>query len=267
MIQIMNSVGRGGGNISTDVKAIQTLLNRGLSGSPGFQPLVVDGMVGPKTIGAIELFQRNVLRWANVDGRVDPNGKTLQALNQRAGQVPTPPSPTPTPGGPATEPRWIQIAKREIGIKEIKGSQHNSRIVEYHDTTGKFGNDETAWCSSFVNWVMGQAGITGTNSAVATSWATWGKKIDQPAYGCIAVIDWDGPGPGWKGHVGFVVGKDGNMIQLLGGNQSDAVNVKNFGTSKIIAYVVPSNYTVPPEAYQLQKVDSAGNNLGMAATR
>jgi uncharacterized protein (TIGR02594 family) len=96
---------------------------------------------------------------------------------------------------------------------------------------------------------MKKAGKGGTNSAMAISWKKYGKKLDRPAYGAIAVIDWDGPGPGWKGHVGFVVGKKGSNILMLGGNQANAVNVKSFPKSKIVAYVVPSGYEVPQSAY------------------
>jgi uncharacterized protein (TIGR02594 family) len=257
-------VGRGGVNSRSDTKIIQQLLNDAMKSTPGFRPLAVDGIAGPKTNAAIEMYQRKALGWA--DGRVDPGGKTLASLNQKAGAATAVP-PKPQAGSINGDPRWITIAKQEIGTKEIKGSRHNSRIVEYHDTTGKFGNDEAAWCSSFVNWVMIKAGYSGTNSAAAISWRNWGKKLDQPAYGAIAVIDWDGPGPGWKGHVGFVVGKSGSSIQLLGGNQSDAVNVKNFGTGKIIAYVVPANYDVPQNAYQLTNYGAGGQNASMAGTR
>ena len=263
MQRITSSVGRGGVNSRSDTKIVQQLLNDALKSTPGFRPLAVDGIAGPKTNAAIEMFQRKNLGWA--DGRVDPGGKTLAALNKNMSPVPS--SPTPQAGSIGGDPRWITIAKAEIGTKEIKGASHNPRVVEYHDTTGKFGNDETAWCSSFVNWVMIRSGHAGTNSAVATSWRNWGKKLDQPAYGAIAVIDWDGPGPGWQGHVGFVVGKSGNSIQLLGGNQSDAVNVKNFGTGKVIAYVVPSNYEVPEAAYQLTSYGAGGQNASMAGTR
>ena len=263
MPNIMASVGRSGVNSRNDVMIVQKLLNDGLKMTAGFRPLAVDGLSGPKTIAAIDSYQRSVLRWTRTDGKVDPGGQTLQSLNQKAGSG----FATPRATGPNSDPRWITIARAEIGTKEIKGSQHNPRVVEYHDTTGKFGNDETAWCSSFVNWVMTKAGHTGTNSALATSWSKWGKKVDKPAYGAIAVIDWDGPGPGWQGHVGFVVGKVGGSIQLLGGNQSDAVNVKNFGTTKVIAYVFPPNYIVPPEAYELSDYGSRGSNAALSGTR
>jgi len=47
--------------------------------------------------------------------------------------------------------------------------------------------DETAWCSSFVNWVLRQAGIRGTNSAAAASWTSWGQSC-HARVGAITVI-------------------------------------------------------------------------------
>lgn len=94
---------------------------------------------------------------------------------------------------------WIKIAMAELGVLEIKGAEHNPLIIEYHSTTGQFQDDETPWCSSFVNWVITQAGLKGTNSAKAASWKDWGQKLNKPAYGCIGVqIRADG-----TGHVGF----------------------------------------------------------------
>ena len=139
--------------------------------------------------------------------------------------------------------------------------------MEYHATTGITNNDETPWCSSFVNWVMKKAGQGGTDSAMAISWKKYGKDVGKAAYGAIAVIDWDGPGPGWKGHVGFIVGKKGNSLLILGGNQSNAVNIKTFGTSKIVAYVFPSNYEVPANAYTFGESEEDFGGMDLGSTR
>src|SRR5262245_42353020 len=80
-ISILRSVGRGGTNNPEEVKIIQQALNRigpGLGGpSPKLDP---DGIVGTKTIGAIEKFQIRQLGFS--DGRVDPNEKTIDRINQ-----------------------------------------------------------------------------------------------------------------------------------------------------------------------------------------
>ncbi|HWK89547.1 MAG TPA: TIGR02594 family protein, partial [Longimicrobium sp.] len=92
----------------------------------------------------------------------------------------------PQPG----DPKWYAIAWGERGVKEIVGKGgSNPRIEAYQRCTDyKANDDDVPWCSSFTNWVMTQAGIKGTNKANASSWLTWGKKIDKPVRGCIAVF-------------------------------------------------------------------------------
>jgi peptidoglycan hydrolase-like protein with peptidoglycan-binding domain len=77
---ISSAVGRGGRNFpASDVMTVQYLLNCVPAARGGPVPeLAVDGAVGPKTIAAIEKFQRSLGGFA--DGRVDPGGATLRAL-------------------------------------------------------------------------------------------------------------------------------------------------------------------------------------------
>jgi hypothetical protein len=87
-VSIQGSVGRGGRNLPDDVKAIQAALNAQdpADGGPMVK-LAVDGLVGPLTIGAIEKYQRHQFGWA--DGRVDPDGPTIHALNGGGGGTAT----------------------------------------------------------------------------------------------------------------------------------------------------------------------------------
>lgn len=78
-ISITQSVGKGGVNATRDVKNVQTLLNAQMP--PHLHKLMVDGIVGPATIAMIQSFQRHVLGFRRPDGRVDPKGRTLAALN------------------------------------------------------------------------------------------------------------------------------------------------------------------------------------------
>jgi peptidoglycan hydrolase-like protein with peptidoglycan-binding domain len=76
---IGSPVGQNSVNQPVDVMLIQYLLNCVPAGYGGPSvELVVDGIVGPKTLQAIRHFQWVQLRF--VDGRVDPDGKTLHAL-------------------------------------------------------------------------------------------------------------------------------------------------------------------------------------------
>ena len=54
----------------------------------------------------------------------------------------------------------LKIAVPELGQKEIPGPEHNKRILDY--ATDEFewiNDDETPWCSVFVNWVAKKAGL------------------------------------------------------------------------------------------------------------
>lgn len=135
----------------------------------------------------------------------------------------------------------VHYALDELGVKEIKGAEHNPRILEYHDTTtlGDWGRsrDETPWCSSFINWAHVQAGIEGTDNALARSWATWGVPC-EPTMGCVAVLKRRRKGSdartGSRGgyHVVFYLAESRGRIQALSGNTSDKVGIDYFARSK-----------------------------------
>ncbi|MBK6973024.1 MAG: DUF3380 domain-containing protein [Sterolibacteriaceae bacterium] len=78
MASIRSSVGRDGVNSPKDVRLVQDLLNG--SSHPPKPALTVDGQVSPRTIAAIESFQKHVLDRKRPDGRVDPEGRTLAML-------------------------------------------------------------------------------------------------------------------------------------------------------------------------------------------
>ena len=86
-VGIAGSVGRGGRNAREDVMTIQGALNAvaPADGGPAVK-LAVDGFCGPRTIAAIETYQKRQLGWA--DGRVDPDGPTIHGLNNGGGQNP-----------------------------------------------------------------------------------------------------------------------------------------------------------------------------------
>lgn len=135
------------------------------------------------------------------------------------------------------EPRWYSLAKQEIGEKEISGSRDNKRIVEYHQATSlKATDDETPWCASFVCWCLETSGIKSTRSASARSFERWGREVplSQARLGDIAVF-WRGSRNGWKGHVGFYSGRDNGHIRVLGGNQSNAVNISKYSESQLLS--------------------------------
>lgn len=128
--------------------------------------------------------------------------------------------------------KFYETAKKEMGINELSGAKHNKRILEYHATTTlKAKDDETPWCSSFANWVVIQCGVEGTKSAAARSWMKWGKELKNPVKGCIVVFTRTG-----GGHVAFYHSEDKDFIYVLGGNQSNSVNISAYRKDRLLGF-------------------------------
>jgi uncharacterized protein (TIGR02594 family) len=138
----------------------------------------------------------------------------------------------------------MAIAYRELGVQTWPSGRSNPRITDYHAHTNIAGYDDKAsWCSSFVNWSLRQAGIVGTNSALARSWLTWGDPLEEPVTGCIAVLSREDP-TGWKGHVGFFLRTEDQAVFLLGGNQLNQVREHHYPIASLLAYRWPVNAPV-----------------------
>jgi uncharacterized protein (TIGR02594 family) len=142
--------------------------------------------------------------------------------------------------------RWLAIAESEKGVREAPGNANHPRILEYLRTTNTTDSlssqDQTDWCSAFVNWCIEQAGYEGTNSVSARSWNNWGQSLATPRKGCIAVF-WRERRDGWKGHVGFWMGENSTSIQLLGGNQSNRVCLAEQPKRTLLSYRWPKGLT------------------------
>lgn len=140
----------------------------------------------------------------------------------------------------AGEPAWMAEARALIGLKEIVGSKHEPRIVKFFADAGHpwVKDDETAWCAAFVNAMLKRVGIEGTGSLAARSFLDWGEKLDKPRVGCIVVFSRGNP-KGWQGHVGFYVGEDKTYVHVLGGNQSNAVNISRYSKARLLGYRWP----------------------------
>lgn len=151
-MNISGSVGQGGANFQQDVRTVQTLLNKHASRIPGMTPLVVDGLIGPKTINAIKMFQKSAVGFPMPDGRVDVGGRTWQALNAAAGSPGASPggtpgvSPTPAPGsGPVGDQQITltvrhggQIPTNTNGLASTSGTMYESTFVLSGAVSGQF---------------------------------------------------------------------------------------------------------------------------------
>lgn len=135
---------------------------------------------------------------------------------------------------------WLVVARGELGVRAFGPGESNPRIVEYHAGTNVAGyEDKVSWCSSFVQWCLGQVGIAGTGSALARSWLDWGIPLEEPVPGCVAVL-WREAPDSWKGHVGFFLRRDEERVLLLGGNQLGEVREHHYPLETVLSYRWPA---------------------------
>ncbi|MCA6115490.1 TIGR02594 family protein [Bradyrhizobium sp. WSM 1738] len=173
-------------------------------------------------------------------------------------------APISSAAGAAME--WMDIAKREAALPMRERSQwadpgENPRILEYFRVACAWfdpaGGDEVDWCAAFVNYCLATAGYAGTDHPGARSFF-WNKKnqfvrLEQPRYGAIAVRRYEPfSDPNWatgEGHVGFVHTWTTGSVELLGGNQSNAVKLETYPlvrknasgkiTAQFVAFMMP----------------------------
>ncbi|MFC4635683.1 TIGR02594 family protein [Dokdonia ponticola] len=133
----------------------------------------------------------------------------------------------------------ITIALSQYGTTEKVGRLHNPIIVNYFKEIGStwVKDDETAWCSAFVNWVALKARKKASGKLNARSWLSVGNKVTKPSVGDVVVF-WREAKNSWKGHVGFFIGysEDRTKIYCLGGNQNNQVNIKAYPSYRLLGF-------------------------------
>jgi uncharacterized protein (TIGR02594 family) len=142
-----------------------------------------------------------------------------------------------------SEPSWLKIARSYDGLKEIPGPRHNQKIIRWLGKLRAWWNDdETPWCGVFVAHCMQESWLPFPKFYMrAKAWSDYGSLLrrDRLAPGAILVFDRAG-----GGHVGFYVGEDAGFYYVLGGNQSNAVNVMKLGKSRLVASRWPNGEPV-----------------------
>jgi uncharacterized protein (TIGR02594 family) len=133
-----------------------------------------------------------------------------------------------------SEPSWLKIARSYDGLKEIPGPRHNQTIIRWLGKLNAWwSNDETPWCGVFVAHCMQESNLPYPKFYMrAKAWSDYGSLLrrDRLAPGAILVFDRAG-----GGHVGFYLGEDAGFYYVLGGTQSNAVNVMKLGKSRLVA--------------------------------
>lgn len=134
----------------------------------------------------------------------------------------------------------INRALSVYGLTEIKGEQDNPKILEMFKAFGHewVKDDETAWCSAFVNWVAISECYHASMKLNARSWTRLGNVVDgiftKPRIGDVVVF-WRESQKSWKGHVGFYISENEHNIFVLGGNQGNKVQISEYPKNRLLS--------------------------------
>lgn len=138
---------------------------------------------------------------------------------------------------------WIVTAESLMFTNETPGSASNPRIMRWAKGLGSwvrnvYTDDSVPWCGLFVAHCMNINGIKPEidNPLSALAWNEFGVKT-EPCYGAVIVFKRTG-----GGHVGFVVSHDDDSYHVLGGNQSDSVNITRVDKSRFVGCRWPRDY-------------------------
>tara|TARA_R110000868_G_scaffold411691_2_gene707568 strand:- start:6612 stop:7010 length:399 start_codon:yes stop_codon:yes gene_type:complete len=92
-----------------------------------------------------------------------------------------------------------------------------------------------AWCARFINSLLEEMNIQGTNSNLARSFLKMknAKKVVSPKKGDIVIFKRGLP---WQGHVSIFIRETPTHVYCLGGNQANSVCIKAYQKRKVIGY-------------------------------
>lgn len=126
----------------------------------------------------------------------------------------------------------------EPGTRMAASGSSSGLVMEARQFLGTkpSGMGGSLWCARFMNMVLEKTGHHGTGSAMANSFASYGRRVSGPEVGAIAVMGRRG-----GGHVGIITGVDahGNPI-MISGNNGNRVREAPVSRGRIYAYVMPN---------------------------
>jgi len=124
----------------------------------------------------------------------------------------------------ASNAKIVKEAERLVGLHERKDRSTLQSMFNIDPA-------KIPWCAAFVNTVLEKAGLRGSGSLHAMSFADYGKRTNNPKQGDIVVM---------RSHVGFFDGYEyvngTKYVRVLGGNQNNMVTKTYYLASRVVSY-------------------------------
>ncbi|MDP7150213.1 MAG: TIGR02594 family protein [Paracoccaceae bacterium] len=157
----------------------------------------------------------------------------------------------------------FEIAQSYIGTTEGLGPEDNPAIMDMYASVGHdwVEHDSVAWCAAFVGHCLEKAGLSSTRRLNARSYLQWGIPVDLADAQTGDIVVFSRSSKAWQGHVGFFVKAAGSMIEVLGGNQSDAVNIQRYAKSRLLGVRRAGN-VAPAVTLSVREVQARLKALG-----
>ncbi len=123
------------------------------------------------------------------------------------------------------------------GLQEVEGTNANPEIMAMFEELGYdwVTDDSTAWCSAALNYYAKKCGYEYSGKLDARSWLKMPIMVLHPTIGDVVVL-WRGSQTSWEGHVGLFIAWDDKRIWVLGGNQSNMLNISPYSRERILGF-------------------------------
>lgn len=152
-------------------------------------------------------------------------------------------------------PNTIKNSLRLYGTLEKVGIGSNPEIISWAKECGlDYASDDIPWCGLFVAVVAKRSGwMPVKNPLWARNWLTFGTRSTKPGLGDILVFSRDG-----GGHVAFYVAEDAECYHVIGGNQSDSVNIIRIKKDRLLGARRPRWKIQQPASVKAYFMESNG---------
>lgn len=209
-----------------------------------------DGYYGAMTANAVRKFQSDYridIKWPGTFGPKTESA-LLTAYNLAVSNSGSTKVLNVQPSTPNNQYfPWFAEAERLIGVTEVSGSKNNPTILSWASKLGGwiadyYTADSIPWCALFASHCISTAlpnEPLPSNALSALAFKTFGIAC-TPQPGAIMVFSRTG-----GGHIGFYASEDAKYYHILGGNQSDKVQVSKVLKDNCVATRWPSTFDAP----------------------